>query len=469
MGLRTYHGFIVLAGLLCIGIAAIPGAWAGVAEVGVMRLDYDEGWQRGSEAEEAEDDSLVLREAGHEDGLTVFLPRRAIPLKIDEVRFYDQLERKWRAQYGNAARISALVAAGTTWRVCARPSLDRSGTVFHLVTVRSGRAHHLLAAGSGEEKSLPVRLEALLARISWPASEFVASAAALAKQPSATVPAPAPVGLVPLPSPTGAQGGTSDAVAETPSQSQIVQKKMPTAHADMELGRWRLLRAGRKVSQGPALAGLAQTESTRLGDAGMLLGYGLQLFDNGLEWFVDGYRFDPFVPGKAGRTTFAHAWRMDWTLPTALDPAVGIDIPVHFSDPIGVMDRDGQSGVRVEMRLLCGPRSELAQAFDALEHGAEEAEAALEALARACPGGSGTASTAWLMTKAAERGTSSSTDVAKTVRLAGAPNPPDLPDGQVARLLLSLRGVASRQGDAPGDALLSGAEVYHVFAHHALK
>lgn len=469
MGLRTYHGFILLAGLLGIGVMGVPGAWGGVAEVGAMRLEYDEAWKRGSEAEEADDDSIVLRETVREDGLTVFLPRRAIPLKIEEGRFYDQLDRKWRAQYGTAARLSILQAAGTTWRVCARPSLDRPGMVFHLVTVRSGRAHHLLVAGSGEEKSLPARLETLMARISWPAAEFVASASVM--EAPASAPTMQATASMPMPSPSPRDPPEAAAIAavKAPVKPSGGQETMQATRTVTDLGRWRLLRVGRKVSQGSALAGLAQAESTRLGDAGMLLGYGLQLFDSGLEWFVDGYRFDPFVPGKAGRATFAHAWRIDWTLPTVLDFAQGADIPVVFSDPIGVRDADGQSGVRVEMRLLCGPRSEMVHAFDAVDRGAEEAEAALAALAQACPGGAGTPNIAWLLANATERRASSPTAVAKALRLTGTPKPPDLPNGQVARLLLSLRGVASRQGDAPGDALLSGTEVYHVFAHQALK
>jgi hypothetical protein len=138
-----------------------------MAQVGAMRLDYAESWKRGEAIEELESDSVILHAFDRDDGLTVFLPKRAVVLKIGTEQFFDQLERRWRAQYGSSASLSRIESAGREWRVCVRPSLERPATVFHLVTVHAGQAHHMLAVGSRLGTEPPRELLALLRRVEW--------------------------------------------------------------------------------------------------------------------------------------------------------------------------------------------------------------------------------------------------------------------------------------------------------------
>jgi hypothetical protein len=465
--MKTYHGLrrLVLSVCLWLGLGM---AWAGFVEVGAMRLDYGDAWQRGDGAEEAEDDSFILRASGGAE-LAVYAPRRAIPLKIDEERFYEQLERKWRGQYGANARIRTLLMAGRTWRMCIRPSLEKPATVFHMVTVEAGRAHHLLAVGARDASELPEAVAILIAGASWLTSERVEIAAA--PTPGANAPASQPpvVGAVASFAPVAKAG--SEESAKTPAQAASVAESIPARAPSAAVApatRWKLLRAGRKISQGEALAELADIESRRLGDAGMLLGYGLRTPENALEWFVDGYLFDPFTPGKAGRRSFAHAWRLDWTPPAFLDFVDGAAIRVRFSGGGQNTSRDGMAGLHAEVRMLCGARQAMAQAFDALDRGAAEAETRFAELARACPGDIPMPRVASVLATAAERDAAMPTGLDRTLPLGARPElTADPPKDQVARLLLALRGIASVRGDAPGDVLLGGATAYYIYGSEA--
>lgn len=458
-------------------------AWAGVAEIGAMRLDYAEIWQRASPAEEAEDDSIILRHAGPADTLTVFLPRRAVPLKIGSAQFYDQLERKWRAQYGKAASIASVVANGRDWRLCVRPSLERPATVFHLVTVEAGRAHHLLAVGKGDAAHLPKELTALLNGIDWPgaAPTIVAAAppTATAPETSANVVASPPAEVAPAqataPIPQSATAQVTPPTAEAAQASAPLtvaalaapagsQPAAPTATSPVAASAWQLLRAGRQAATGKALARLAAESARRIGDAGMLLGYGLSPREHGLDWFMDGYQFDPYVPGRAGRKAFAQNWALAWQVPASWDGGPALRIPVTFTGSATPAESDAQAGLHAELSLLCGARIAVVRALDAIDRGQADAAAQLAALAQACPEGSAVKGRADVLVAATGQADGSEFRLERSLSLThgltvlSAP-----PEGQVRRILVSLRGIASTPGDAPGDSLLSGALAYYVY------
>ncbi len=228
--------------------------------------------------------------------------------------------------------------------------------------------------------------------------------------------------------------------------------------------RWRLLRASRKVSKGGDLAALAGIEAARLGKDGMLTGYGLRGLEHGLEWFIDGLRFDAAVPGRQGRKPFAQAWRIVWTPPERLDFKEGARVPVRLSATHEASDALGLAGAHAELRMLCGPRQAMAQAFDLLDAANPEAETRLADLAAACPGGASTPRVASKLVSAAERATAPEGGMALELSMAAPPELKEAPPaGQVTRLLLSLRGIASARGDAPGDALLGGATGYYIY------
>jgi hypothetical protein len=441
---KLHHVSHVLAvgALLC---AALGGsARAGIAEVGAMRLDYADTWQRAGAAEEDEDDSIILRHAAGPEDMTVFLPRRVVPLKIGEAQFYDQLERKWRAQYGKAASISSIDANGRSWRLCVRPSLERPATVFHLVTVQTGRAHHLLAVGKRIGSGLPKELQTLLGGVAWPGAEPLIVAAA----PEA----PAAPAKVETPSPSDASATHS---------GQPVPRRIAS---------WQLLRASRQAASGQALAELADLEIRRIGDSGMLLGYGLTTREHGLDWFIDGYQFDPYVPGRAGRKAYALNWGLAWKAPATWDGGPVLRIPVSFIGSVMPPDAVAQAGVRAELRLLCGPRMAVVNAMDAIDRGEPGAAGQLTALAQACPEDGAAGNGAELLVSSTADSRSAEL---RFERLLSLPNSlttvAALPEGQARRILLTLRGIASAQGDALGDSLLSGATAYYVYGPASLK
>lgn len=456
-----------------------------------MRLDYPDAWQRGAPGEEADDDSLILRQTAADDALAFYLPRRAVPLKLDTERFHQQLERKWRGQYGDAARIGRHLSAGQEWHYCIRPSVESRATVFHLVTVHAGRAHHILAIGARDPANLPTEVIDLLAKLRWPETpgsgvarvepsatpdatqpESAASATAPARpsEPtSAATPATPAVDAAPTraPAPVVASAAVpapvspADATPATPVPSSL-------APPVQMLGPWRLLRAARLAASGPELDSLARVEADRLGEAGMLLGYGLSLKEDSLHAFLDGYEFDPFIPGKAGRKPFAFAWKWSWRMPEVWYPGIGLSLPLNRADdppgaapeghtPSGQGDTGAaqpnpsghETGWRIEALALCGPRLAMVRAFDALDRGDARAEAQLAALA--CP------ETARPLATASAIGDAQGIASLNLGRLQGVPD--KTAAGSVRRLLLSL----GADTGATGGALLRGARFLYIF------
>ncbi len=234
---------------------------------------------------------------------------------------------------------------------------------------------------------------------------------------------------------------------------------------------WQLLRASRLSVAGKALANLAEREAAQLGAAGMVMGYGLSAREHGLEWFLDGLTFDPYVPGKAGRKPFAHNWNLVWSVPEAWDGGASLSFHVVFSGATTRPDIDGQAGLRAELRVLCGARMAVVRAFDAIDRGEPGADAQLTALAQACPDTAHTKTAGMLLVSAPERDMAAEHRLERSLSIANGRLTvfDDLPEGQVRRILLTLRGVASRHGNAPGDALLAGTTAYYIYGPVSVK
>jgi hypothetical protein len=237
-----------------------------------------------------------------------------------------------------------------------------------------------------------------------------------------------------------------------PATQPTAPPETPALAADQPvrlLGPWRLLRAARVGATGTDLASLAQVEAQRLGDAGMLLGYGLRLGDDSLHAFLDGYEFDPYVPGKAGRKPFAYAWQWSWRMPETWYPGIGLSLPLNRA--AGDAAQVAGAGWRIEALALCGPRPAMVRAFDALDRGEARAEALLDALA--CAGVARPLATA----SAAPPDATGLTTLA-LARLEGVPE--KAAPGAVRRLLLSL---GADQDATPGAALLRGARFLYIY------
>jgi len=227
---------------------------------------------------------------------------------------------------------------------------------------------------------------------------------------------------------------------------------------------WRLLRVVGMTPRGAALDALAGREAARLGASGMLTGYGLKALPNGLEWFADGYRFDPVIPGRAGRLPFARAWRMDWQAPARIEASGEVSVSVRFeplSAEAGATDR---VAVEAALRPLCAPDARVTAVFDAIERGDADAAAGLDEMVRNCPVGRAQVRLASLWTDAAQVRQAGTGPLPPLAIGAGPTRPAILPEGSVARLLLSVRARASERGDSPGDALLEGALMHYLYA-----
>jgi hypothetical protein len=416
--MRNYLGF-----LLSLWLMAWPAA-AAELQLGELNLSYAAPWERALVQEEEAEKSFILRWKGSGSGMTVFLPRHQVDLKVEEKRFYRQLDQAWRAQYGADVRIYPLSLAGTTWRVCRRPSLNKDATVFQLVNVYQGRAHHLLVIAPGRLETLPEAAERLAATATWGGarSEMLArssredlmlehmqplSQAEAPSQPvtdvppAAEVPVPAvaeamPSGAAPTPGP-----GIAPASPESDSPSPAVVPASAPAPAPAAVsepepariepvrqdredgGQWRLARVIHALPQGKQLSVLAEAEKALLGHGGMLTGYGLSLTEKGHKGFLDGYVWEAGGGTKAARKTFTRNWQLDWRAPAAIGPGVHTwRLDVKEVEPGDVGGQD--IGLHLEVLPLCGPRNEVLASFDALVQARANAGKRLAGLAEAC-------------------------------------------------------------------------------------
>lgn len=504
---RNYLGFF-----LGLWLALSP-AWAAEVLVGDLTVSYLPPWERALATEEDSENSAILRWQDSWASMTVFLPHHQIELKSDEGRFYRQLEQQWRALYGADARVYPMELGGTRWRVCRRPSLNGDATVFQLVTVNEGRAHHLLVVAPGRMQILPDAAEHLIASAAWggvrsvvftrnsdealslqhvlpiPApvasppeateaaapvlAETATSAAAAADRPQPQTEAPpaampAPVALEALPTAHVSVPAAPNPVAAASSPivagpSPIVATPAPTPTrtepTEADAGNpWQLVRVVHSVPKGPGLAALAKSEADRLGERTVLSGYGLTRQEDGIKGFVEGYVWQENAGKRPVRKEFSRRWQTQWQAPTELRPGEqGWSVNLIENSLEGEAGLVAGMNVRLELMALCGPRDDLVAAFDALE---KAGPGSAERLAKlSCPPLAGLAPAVALSLPAGTLGAQSmrlSVPAAWAAQETGR-------EGVVKRLVVTLTYPPAGPEPGLGDALLAGARSYYIY------
>ncbi len=313
-------------------LLVVPSAWAEVLRVDAMRLSPEAPWQRGDAVQEKEDGLFLLEwplvsESTQGVALQVALPRRGTPLKTEAESFHDKLRKIWTTQFGKRAEIGAIEIAGVRWMTCRRPAGDGGAIVFQLATVYEGRAYSLLAFASPQATGLPKPVYDLLA---------------------------------------GARFGP-------------------------EPRPWIATRVIAAQPGHVALEALVQGDAERLGQDGMLTGYGIEYSPppdtagagpgKRLAWFMDGFKWRNLV-GRDERQPISLRGHLEARAPARVEgesAAISIELRVAV---------ESSTGVEADVSLLdvCAPAAELDAALARLERGAR---APLERLARerpaACP------------------------------------------------------------------------------------
>ena len=325
-GLQAAFLFVLAA----LALAAwCPPALAASLAVGDLRLAYGPPWQRAGAEEEAQAESLILRQPDAAEALTVMLPRHQPRLRMPQARFYQQLETVWRTQYGETARFGWLEAGGLRWRMVRRPSLDRAdAVVFHLVTVIDGRAHHLLAYAPPSAAELP---EAVVHLLDGPVSADEIRA----------MPAPPP--------------------APTPG--------------------WRLDRVLRIQPRSSGLDQVMTLERHALRVDGGITGLAMEAKDHSLKASLQGFVWVPGPKRREVRREFSHRWEIDWSAPPRVWPD-GEAAPIVVSAGTG----SDRLGLVIRLRYLCGAADRLRALLNDTERGEDDASAGLQAGFAACRG-----------------------------------------------------------------------------------
>lgn len=479
------------AGLLACCLAG--AALAGQLRLGDMLLTYDAAWQRGDPAEEAETDSLILtlaEAAAEEPGeLTLHLSRSERPVQDDPGLFDAQLALKWRSRYGDSARIEPRTLHGRHWLTCRRPSRDGRATVFQWVTAEAGRAYNLVWFGAGSRESLPGEAEVLLHGIALPAAapapepppEADAPPAASVPSPeaeappAASVPPPpeagpetpppavAPPAAMPVPAAADSgAAGESDAgpPAADPSAPAVLDPEPPA-------GRWRRVRTIVARPAASVLDALAQLDARRLPPGSQLTGYGLQPGEQGLAWFLEGFRWEARQPGpeetgpRELKQPFRQGGRVQWEgVPASLGGADVAPLRLRFDPAPG--EAAGRFGVRFQWLEICATDTQRRRAYASLEQGRHAPlERLLQRRPKACPEASAPA----LPNPVQVEAEPADATLDKVIPLA-LPRPAGLPlaaPGTRRVLVLAARPYVSPAEDRPGDGLLRQAGVYYLY------
>lgn len=285
-----------------LGVLSIVACLADAAELRIeaLTLPYVSPWQRATPQQEAEDDALLLD--APDAGLHLAVPRQTRLLKMDADAYYAKLSENWRRLYGNAARTTWTEAAGRKWLTCRRPSRDSGVNVFHLSTVIAGRAYSVLLFAPASTESLPQLAIDLLA---------------------------------------GARAG-SEPVPVAPAMTWAQTRTLyPKANADV-------------------LEALVQSDAARLGDDGMVTGYGLDFGKSFVDWFVEGYQW---------KTVNARVTRVNWKQGARLAIQAATD---DAGWNLSLTLQEDEADVHANLRVieLCAPAQRITDALELLQRGA---------------------------------------------------------------------------------------------------
>ncbi len=271
-------------------------------------------WQRGPvEQEQADDVYLLDLRADQTVVSQVVLLRRAPVIKGDAQAYYDKLTRFWRATYGKMVLIDWMEIGGVKWRYLRRPSSENGMGVFQLSTVFEGRAYSLLVFVPGAVTVPPTPVMDLLARLHF-----------------------------------GSQAGAAGPVAE------------PVA---VPMERWARSRIYRFNLSGDVLEAVVAADAERMGQDGMLTGYGLDYGESSVDWFMEGFEWKT-VAGRAARVPWSTSGRLEVDAPAELGDAAVWNLRLILPE--------GEMGVSARLVVwdLCARPDALKEVLDRLKHGA---------------------------------------------------------------------------------------------------
>lgn len=466
-----------------VGLLAFCLAAAAVADelrVDRLHLRFDAAWQRGDPRAEEESDSHILTGAAGGGALQLFVPRRAAPMKSEPERFREQLARKWRILYGDAARIAPRTLAGRDWFTCRRPGRDGRSTVFQWVTIEAEQAYSLIWFDDGRRDELPSEALALLAEVGFRAGmPEPEPAVAVAPRVSAAAPEPiAPPEQTPA-QPPAAAAPTAGPVPVATAEAVVVSAPVATvtvpvtAASDLStVPAWRLVRTVVARPDSGVLETLAQLDAGRLPKGDVLTGHGLKVDERGLAWFLEGFRWVPRArsPEDLGpaerKSRFRLGWQVDWDAPPGMLAAEG-EAPLVLRFRSGGREEPvaANFGLRFQWLEICaadGPRQR------AYAHLARGRHAPFERLLRLRHGACPDASEQPLPEPVFVRpglGDAGGETVEKSLALP-LPRTTHLPvraAGVRRVLVLAVRFSASETDDRAGDGLLRQAGVYYLY------
>lgn len=386
------------AGLALAASLALPGA--GLADalcIESLCLAPSADWRRGPAQQEQADGVYQLDlPAGGKTDAQVLLLRRAPAVRGDAAAYYDRLTRFWRASYGKHVLIDWIDLGGIRWRYLRRPASANGQGVFQLATVFDGRAYSLLVFVPGTATTLDGPVRELLAGIRF------GSPGTWAEQTSAP--------------------------------------------------RWARARVYRFNLSGEVLEAVVAPDAERMGEDGMLTGYGLDYGESSVSWFMEGFAWKT-LDGRATRVPWATRGRLEVEAPAESVDATGWTLRLRLPE-----DEPGV-GARLAAWDLCGPEPALQEALERLKLGARGPMERLAATRPAgCPPPVG-ADPGWRLDGVPGR----------TVERRGAlPLPPAdagdaAPSGQ-ARLILVEAVLEPTPGRAvPGESLLQRARLFFAY------
>lgn len=392
-----------------------PAAFAELVGVGQFELEVDPPWHRAAPDEETSLGSVILRLP---DDLEVYLPNRQTRIRTAPDNFYAQIDMAWRSRYGEHVELDWLVAGGTRWRTCRRPSLEDASAIFQLVTAHGDRAYQVVIVAPASTTALPEIVMRLLAQGQW-----------------------------------------RDALPGAPeSAPEVVTAPVPVASAATTPHRaWHLLRKVVARGRSGPWQQILREEQPRLGVHGRLFGLGVDTDGAKLEWFLEGERELGDDGGSRRRASYEVHWRADWRdPPSSLSEGDAFPVDLIFTS-LALPEQEGADfGVRYELSAVCAPQSVLVAWLNALDQGRENFAERIGSLRKGCPG-SDMESPASLVVMA--RPSSSSDQGAVTLPVTLQESRPDA----VQRRVLALHFIASQQGRAPGDFLLSNMAIVYVY------
>lgn len=385
-----------------LGLLSIVAFLADAAELRVeaLAVPYASPWQRATPQQEAEDAALLLD--APDAALHLAVPRQTRLLKMDADAYYAKLRESWQKLYGNDAKISWLESGDARnpqkWLACRRPSRDSGVSVFHLSTVYAGRAYSVLLFAPTATEALPKAALDLLSGV-----RFGAESALVAVQPAWGKP----------------------------------RTIYPKANADV-------------------LEALVQADVTRLGDDGMVTGYGLDFGESSLAWFIEGYQW---------KTVATRVTRVAWNQGGRLETHISGESTQSAQAAVQLALKEDDADISAQLRVwdLCAASPRMADILAQVQRGAfAQIPRLAQERASGCPEMHAPAAPVVLR---GESGKTTQMDVA--LPLPPAPGPAELAALRQAGLtriaLIEIALIASSNRTGFGDGLIERARWYVAF------